>query len=87
MEIEKKVNDALSSLSGDLGGRFYPLTNMKKDVQQRLIDDHFLFKEGDRFLEVKRFDRWTSWINCPLHLRIFNHFQKSAKNRVFGIEL
>jgi hypothetical protein len=25
---------------------------MTKEVQQKLIDDHFLFKEGDRFLQV-----------------------------------
>lgn len=24
---------------------------MPKDVQQKLIDDHYLFKEGDRFLQ------------------------------------
>ena len=26
---------------------------MSDDVQQQLIDDHFLFKEGDRFLQVQ----------------------------------
>merc|ERR1711962_1585030 len=29
-----------------------PLTGMTKEVQQKLIDDHFLFKEGDRFLQA-----------------------------------
>lgn len=51
-EIEKKAIDVLSNLRTDLEGKFYPLSNMTKDVQQRLINDHFLFKEGDRFLEV-----------------------------------
>ena len=29
---------------------------MSDDVQQQLIDDHFLFKEGDRFLQVNESD-------------------------------
>ena len=55
-EMEQIATKALSNLTGDLAGQFYPLTNMSKDVQQRLIDDHFLFKEGDRFLEVGFFN-------------------------------
>lgn len=51
-ELEQKARQAFSLLGDDLSGEFYPLTNMSKEVQQRLIDDHFLFKEGDRFLEV-----------------------------------
>ena len=31
---------------------YSPLTGMTKIVQQKLIDDHFLFKEGDRFLQT-----------------------------------
>jgi len=52
-EIENKVSSTLTGLSGELKGEFYPLTGMSKDVQQNLIDDHFLFKEGDRFLQVR----------------------------------
>lgn len=47
-DIEKKMTDVLTSLEGDLKGQFYPLTGMDKETQQKLIDDHFLFKEGDR---------------------------------------
>lgn len=52
-EIECKVSSTLTALSGELKGEFYPLTGMSKDIQQKLIDDHFLFKEGDRFLQVR----------------------------------
>lgn len=52
-EMETKVSSTLSGLSGELKGAFYPLTGMSKEVQQKLIDDHFLFKEGDRFLQVR----------------------------------
>ena len=40
----------------DCTGTYYPLTGMSDDVQQQLIDDHFLFKEGDRFLQVSESD-------------------------------
>lgn len=51
-EIEKLVTTALSKFSGDLKGTYYPLQGMDPTVQKKLIDDHFLFKEGDRFLEA-----------------------------------
>ena len=31
-------------MTGDHEGVYYPLTGMSKEVQQQLIDDHFLFK-------------------------------------------
>ena len=42
----------MKTLTGDLAGDYYPLNNMSEDVKKKLIDDHFLFKEGDRFLEA-----------------------------------
>lgn len=45
---------AFQSLDGELKGDYYPLEGMDKATQQRLIDDHFLFKEGDRFLQAAR---------------------------------
>jgi len=50
-ELEDKISGALTGLTGELKGKYYPLTGMTKDVQNQLIDDHFLFKEGDRFLQ------------------------------------
>ncbi len=38
--------------SDDLAGDFYPLEGMDEGVRQTLVNDHFLFKQGDRFLEV-----------------------------------
>ena len=52
LEVEKKVSIALSSLNGELKGQYYPLLGMSEKVQSELIEDHFLFKEGDRFLEA-----------------------------------
>ncbi|KAK9758507.1 ATP:guanido phosphotransferase, N-terminal domain [Popillia japonica] len=86
-EMEEKVSSTLSGLEGELKGTFYPLTGMSKDVQQKLIDDHFLFKEGDRFLQAANACRfWPTgrgiyhndnktflvWCNEEDHLRIIS---------------
>merc|ERR1712126_560505 len=69
------------------GYPFNPLTGMTKEVQQQLIDDHFLFKEGDRFLQAANACRyWPTgrgiypnvdktflvWCNEEDHLRIIS---------------
>lgn len=86
-EMEEKVSSTLSGLTGELKGTFYPLTGMSKEVQQKLIDDHFLFKEGDRFLQAANACRfWPTgrgifhnddktflvWCNEEDHLRIIS---------------
>lgn len=85
--MEEKVSSTLSGLGGELKGTFYPLTGMSKEVQQKLIDDHFLFKEGDRFLQAANACRfWPTgrgifhnddktflvWVNEEDHLRIIS---------------
>ncbi|XP_018901920.1 arginine kinase isoform X2 [Bemisia tabaci] len=86
-EMEEKVSSTLSGLSGELAGKFYPLTGMSKETQQQLIDDHFLFKEGDRFLQAANACRfWPTgrgiyhndnktflvWCNEEDHLRLIS---------------
>ncbi len=86
-EVERIVSTALSKLDGELKGEYYPLLGMSKDVQERLIKDHFLFKEGDRFLEAAGLNRdWPSgrgifhnenktflvWLNEEDQLRIIS---------------
>jgi len=85
--MEEKISSTLSGLTGELKGTFYPLTGMSKEVQQKLIDDHFLFKEGDRFLQAANACRfWPTgrgifhnddktflvWCNEEDHLRIIS---------------
>lgn len=50
-ELEELVVKALSKLDGDLAGKYYPLQGMKEEDRVKLVEDHFLFKKGDRFLE------------------------------------
>ena len=51
-EMESKVKGQLDTFEGELKGTYYPLTGMDKTTQTQLINDHFLFKEGDRFLQA-----------------------------------
>ncbi|XP_055321531.1 arginine kinase-like [Sitodiplosis mosellana] len=86
-EMEDKVSSTLSGLEGELKGKYYPLTGMTKEDQQQLIDDHFLFKECDRFLQAANACRfWPTgrgiyhndektflvWCNEEDHLRIIS---------------
>ena len=56
-EIEERVSSALNALEGELEGDYYALLGMSKEVQERLIKEHFLFKDGDRFLEYAGLNR------------------------------
>eukprot|EP00099_Drosophila_melanogaster_P027412 NP_729446.1 arginine kinase, isoform A [Drosophila melanogaster] len=97
-EMESKVSSTLSGLEGELKGKFYPLTGMEKAVQQQLIDDHFLFKEGDRFLQAANACRfWPSgrgiyhndaktflvWCNEEDHLRIISMQQGGDLGQIY----
>ena len=89
LEMEGKVKAVFDQLKDDpvLGGTYYPLEGMTKEVQNQLIADHFLFKEGDRFLQHANACRyWPSgrgiyhnaqktflvWVNEEDHLRIIS---------------
>ncbi|GEM88673.1 phosphagen kinase [Oceanithermus desulfurans] len=85
--VEATVVHALEGLSGELAGRYYPLSAMDPETQARLVADHFLFKEGDRFLEAAGLNRdWPDarglfhnedktflvWVNEEDQLRIIS---------------
>jgi len=57
IDVEKLMKSALSKLTGDLAGSYYPLTGMDEKVRQQLVDDHFLFVSGDRNLTVAGMER------------------------------
>ena len=70
--MEDKVKGQLNSFEGELKGTYYPLLGMDKATQQQLIDDHFLFKEGDRFLQAANACRY--W---PVGRGIFHNDNKT----------
>ncbi len=86
-KVEASIAKALKTLKGELKGDYYPLFGMSKEVQNKLIKDHFLFKEGDRFLAAAGLNRdWPEgrgiyhnhnktflvWINEEDQLRIIS---------------
>ena len=93
LDIEHKVIKACSQFTGDLAGSYYSLGNMSDEARRQLIDDHFLFKEGDRFLEACNLNRdWPKsrgiyhnkdktflvWVNEEDHLRIISMQQGAS---------
>ncbi|KAK6051819.1 putative arginine kinase [Cooperia oncophora] len=88
LEMEGKVKKIFENISDpELQGTYYPLDGMTKEVQNQLIKDHFLFKEGDRFLQAANACRyWPKgrgifhnknktflvWANEEDHLRIIS---------------
>lgn len=98
-EIEQKTIDAFNTLTGDLKGTFYPIDEMTKETQNQLIDDHFLFKEGDRFLQSANACRfWPQgrgifyndtktflvWVNEEDHMRIISLQQGGNLGEVYN---
>ncbi|WP_321777613.1 phosphagen kinase [Sulfurimonas sp.] len=96
--IEKDVSEVLSGFDNSLGGKYYPLNNMSEEDSKSLIQDHFLFKAGDRFLETAGLNRnWPNgrgifhnnektflvWINEEDELRIISMQQGGNIKEVF----
>ncbi|CCW65740.1 unnamed protein product [Phytomonas sp. EM1] len=98
-EMEGMVKETLEHLDGELKGSYHPLLGMSKETQQRLIDDHFLFKEGDRFLQAAHAcEHWPVgrgifhndkktflvWVNEEDHLRIISMQKGGNLKEIFG---
>merc|ERR1719351_539504 len=85
--VESLLKNALSKLTGDLAGTYFPLTGMSEKVRQQLVDDHFLFVSGDRNLIAAGMERdwpegrgifhnkdktFLTWVNEEDQLRIIS---------------
>ena len=56
-------------MTGDHEGVYYPLTGMSKEVQQQLIDDHFLFKV--KYINFYYYNRASEALeNLNLHIEM-----------------
>ncbi|SPP85367.1 arginine kinase-like [Drosophila guanche] len=86
-KLEAMISGALNTMSGSYKGSYLPLSGIEKSVQQKLIDEHFLFRDCDRFLKTsgaKRFwpaargiyfneaRNFVVWVNEEDHLRIIS---------------
>merc|ERR1712147_427095 len=96
--VESLLKNALSKLTGDLAGTYYPLTGMDEKVRQKLVDDHFLFVSGDKNLITAGMERdWPEgrgifhneaktflvWVNEEDQLRIISMEQGGDVKKVF----
>ncbi|NWI96588.1 KCRB kinase, partial [Pitta sordida] len=98
--VEKLSVEALSSLDGDLKGKYYALRNMTDAEQQQLIDDHFLFdKPVSPLLLASGMARdwpdargiWHNdnktflvWVNEEDHLRVISMQKGGNMKEVFS---
>ncbi|KAK7079117.1 hypothetical protein SK128_023324 [Halocaridina rubra] len=86
-ELEQDIENALDTLDDDLAGYYRPLNRISLEEQDELLNQHFLFKHGDRFLEAAGACRfWPDgrgiflnsdctlivWINEEDHMRIIS---------------
>jgi arginine kinase len=86
-QVESTVSSVLKTFTGELAGNYYALNKLTEAERKQLVADHFLFKEGDRFLESCGLNRdWPSgrgifhnkdktflvWINEEDQLRIIS---------------
>ena len=98
-QVEAYVTKACKNFTGELEGSYYSLATMTKEQQTQLIADHFLFKEGDRFLESSGLNRdWPAgrgifhnkektfliWVNEEDQLRIISMQQGADIGAVFS---
>ena len=92
------VMEACNNLTGDLAGTYYSLSTMSEADRAQLVEDHFLFKQGDRFLEAAGLNRdWPEgrgifhnkdktflvWINEEDQLRIISMQKGGDISEVF----
>eukprot|EP00488_Nonionellina_sp_1-RS-2012_P003289 TRINITY_DN687_c0_g1_i2.p1 TRINITY_DN687_c0_g1~~TRINITY_DN687_c0_g1_i2.p1 ORF type:complete len:211 (+),score=66.85 TRINITY_DN687_c0_g1_i2:325-957(+) len=100
MELEQKVKAILEGFEDDdLKGKYYPLQGMDEETRHQLVEDHFLFKKGDRFLESAGINQfWPNgrgiffntnktflvWVNEEDQLRIISMEQGGNVKSVFG---
>lgn len=87
LEIMNSARYTLENLEGEFKGSFCELSMMSPEEQQQLVDDHYLFKSGDKYLESARAYRYWPvgraiffnpdktflvWINEEDHLRFIS---------------
>ena len=70
-EVAENIESALSKLTNDLSGNYYRLNDMDNATKEEMINDHFLFKQGDRFMEEAGLNR-----NWPEGRAIFHNHKK-----------
>jgi arginine kinase len=99
LKLEELAKSSLTTLSGELKGTYYPLDGMAEKDRKQLVDDHFLFKDDDKYLrDAGGYDDWPAgrgiyhnddktflvWVNEEDHLRIISMQKGADIAAVFG---
>ena len=99
LKIEELMRKVFDTLEGDLAGTYYSLATLKDEEKQRLVDDHFLFKPGDRFQAASGYHNyWPAgrgifhnkdktfllWLNEGDHIRIISMQKGGDVKAVFS---
>lgn len=58
VEVMNEARHTLENLEGELKGTFHELMAMPTELQIKLVNEHFLFKSGDKYLEAARAVRY-----------------------------
>jgi len=98
-QVEALMKSAFSHLEGDLKGQYFPLEGMQEETRRQLVEDHFLFIEGDKNLKVAGMERdwpegrgifhnkdktFLTWVNEEDQLRIISMEQGGDVLAVFS---
>lgn len=85
--IMNQLKEALETMDGEHKGTFHVLADMSNEDKETLINEHYLFKEGDRFLAsagalrfwpkgraifINEAKTFLVWVNEEDHIRIIS---------------
>ena len=70
--IEQTISSALTHLKDDLKGKYYALDDLSQEDRDILVKNHFLFKQGDRFLQAAGLNN-----NWPKNRGIYHNIDKT----------
>nr|AGO64665.1 taurocyamine kinase [Dugesia sp. BJR-2013] len=98
LELEQRIIKALNKLSEELNGNYYPLSSMNRYTYDKLVDDHFFFRDDDSVLrDAGGYRDWPTgrgiylnhknnflvWVNEEDHLRIISMESGGDLSRVY----
>ena len=100
MELEAKVKEALSKLSGDLAGTYKSMVEMSYDERNKLIEEHILYNDADdkylrsaggyndwpigRGIFMNKAKNFIIWVNEEDHIRIITMQKGASLKQVWG---
>ncbi|XP_060656050.1 arginine kinase 1-like [Drosophila nasuta] len=97
-QLQTTICRAFDRLCGEFSGKYFAVCNMKEKVKEKLIADHYMFREDDPFLEqgmafrywplgrgifMNRQKTFIVWVNEEDHVRIISMEKGGDLGRVY----